>query len=114
MKYSAIQIGRKHDEVTRRIQDHADQWRNIVEMSDEEVAELIQKDEIDILVDLAGHTANNRILVFARKPAPIQVSWIGYLATTGLSTMDYKIADKYTDPPGKTEQFYTEKIYTIT
>ena len=82
-------------------------------MSDEEVTELIQKDEIDILVDLAGHTANNRILVFARKPAPIQISWIGYLATTGLSTMDYKIADNYTDPPGKTEQFYTEKLMRL-
>ena len=56
-----------HDEVTERIQDHADQWRNIVGMSDEQVTELIKKDEIDILVDLAGYTANNRILVFARK-----------------------------------------------
>ena len=84
-----------------------------VGMSDEEVAELIRKDKIDILVDFAGHTANNRILLFARKPAPIQVSWIGYLATTGLSTIDYKIVDSYTDPPGKTEQFYTEKLIRL-
>ena len=82
-------------------------------MSDEKVAELIQKDNIDILIDLAGHTAKNRILLFARKPAPIQVSWIGYLATTGLSTIDYKIVDNYTDPIGKTEQFYTETLIRL-
>ena len=103
----------KHDEVTKRIQEHADQWRNIVGISDEDVTGLIRKDKIDILVDLAGHTADNRILVFARKPAPIQISWIGYLATTGLSTMDYKIVDNYTDPPGKTEQFHTENLIRL-
>jgi protein O-GlcNAc transferase len=102
-----------HDEVTQRIQEHADQWRYIVGISDEDVTELIQRDKIDILVDLAGHTADNRILVFAKKPAPIQISWIGYLATTGLSTMDYKIADNYTDPTGKTEEFYTEKLLRL-
>lgn len=98
------------DEVTSRIQGHSDQWRDIAGMSDEEVENLIQKDAIDILVDLAGHTAGNRMLLFARKPAPIQISWIGYPATTGLSAMDYKIVDNYTDPPGMTEQFYTEKL----
>jgi predicted O-linked N-acetylglucosamine transferase (SPINDLY family) len=102
-----------YDEVTQRIQENADQWRNIVGISDKDVTELIQNDKIDILVDLAGHTADNRILVFAQKPAPIQISWIGYLATTGLSTMDYKIADNYTDPLGKTEQFYTEKLLRL-
>ena len=101
------------DEVTRRIQEHTDQWQSIVGISDEKVAELIQKDNIDILIDLAGHTAKNRILLFARKPAPIQVSWIGYLATTGLSTIDYKIVDNYTDPIGKTEQFYTETLIRL-
>jgi protein O-GlcNAc transferase len=98
------------DEVTERIQGHAEQWRNITGMTDEEAAELIRKDEIDILIDLAGHTAGNRMLMFARKPAPVQASWIGYLATTGLSAMDYKIVDNYTDPPGETERFYTERL----
>jgi predicted O-linked N-acetylglucosamine transferase (SPINDLY family) len=101
------------DDVTRRIQGYSDHWQSIVGMSDERVAESIKKDNIDILIDLAGHTANNRMLLFARKPAPIQVSWIGYLATTGLSTIDYKIVDNYTDPIGKTEQFYTEKLIRL-
>jgi protein O-GlcNAc transferase len=103
----------RHDEATKRIQKYSDQWRNIVGISDEEVAELIRKDQIDMLVDLAGHTADNRILLFAQKPAPIQISWIGYLATTGLPTMDYKIADNYTDPSGLTEQFYTERLMRL-
>ena len=113
MKYSAIQMFLVSDDVTRRIQGYADHWQSIVGMSDEKVAELIRKDNIDILIDLAGHTAKNRMLLFARKPAPIQVSWIGYLATTGLSTIDYKIVDNYTDPIGMTEQFYTEKLIRL-
>lgn len=98
------------DEVTQRIRESADNWRSLVGMTEEEADELIRKDNIDILVDLAGHTENNRLPVFARKPAPVQVSWIGYPATTGLSTMDYKIVDNITDPPATTEQFYTEKL----
>jgi protein O-GlcNAc transferase len=98
------------DEVTERIHGHVNQWRSIVGITDEEAAELIRKDEIDILIDLAGHTAGNRMLLFARKPAPVEASWIGYLATTGLSAMDYKIVDDYTDPLGETERFYTERL----
>jgi protein O-GlcNAc transferase len=98
------------DEVTKRLQGFADQWRNIIGIPDEKVAGVIREDAIDILIDLAGHTASNRMLLFARKPAPVQASWIGYPATTGLSTMDYKIVDNYTDPLGITEQFYTEKL----
>jgi len=98
------------DTITKRLQNHADQWRNITGVTDENVAELIRKDRIDILIDLAGHTGGNRILLFARKPAPVQVSWIGYPATTGLAAMDYKIVDAFTDPLGMTEEFYTEKL----
>jgi protein O-GlcNAc transferase len=98
------------DEVTRRIQEYSSQWRTIVGMSDENVADLIRNDKIDILIDLAGHTSDNRIILFALKPAPIQVSWIGYPATTGLPTVDYKIVDNFTDPPRMTEQFYTEEL----
>jgi protein O-GlcNAc transferase len=105
--YSDVKVP---DELTGRIRGDADRWRSIVGMSDEQVAGAIRGDNIDILIDLAGHTASNRMLLFARKPAPVQVSWIGYPATTGLSAMDYKIVDNYTDPPGMTEQFYTERL----
>ena len=74
---------------------------------------VIRKDRIDILVDLAGYTGNSRILLFARKPAPLQVAWIGYPPTTGLSTIDYKIVDNYIDPQGTTERFYSEKLIRL-
>jgi predicted O-linked N-acetylglucosamine transferase (SPINDLY family) len=100
----------RDDAIAERLRQHVFQWQNIKGMPDQQVADLIHSDGIDILVDLAGHTAHNRLLVFARKPAPVQVTWIGYPATTGLSAMDYKIVDAHTDPPGMTEQFYTEKL----
>ena len=98
------------DSVTKRIRGYADHWRDVTRTSDEKLAELIRNDAIDILVDLAGHTANNRLLLFARKPAPVLVSWIGYPATTGFSAMDYKIVDYYTDPSGVTDHYYTEEL----
>ncbi|MCG2720561.1 MAG: tetratricopeptide repeat protein [Thermodesulfovibrionales bacterium] len=101
------------DSVTRRLQNYADRWQRIVGISDERVSELIRKDAIDILIDLAGHTGNNRMLVFARKPAPIQVNWLGYPNTTGLATVDYRLVDRYTDPPGLTDPFYTEKMIRL-
>jgi protein O-GlcNAc transferase len=101
------------DNVTERLQGYADHWRNIAGMQDHEVAELVLKDGIDILVDLAGHTGNNRMLLFARKPAPVQVSWLGYPNTTGLSTIDYRIVDPYTDPHGLTDLFCTEKLLRL-
>jgi protein O-GlcNAc transferase len=101
------------DAVTRRLQSHTDGWRSLAGLTDEEATEIIRKDEIDILVDLTGHTGKNRLLVFARKPAPIQVSHFGYPDTTGLATMDYRITDSYADPPGLTEPFYTEELIRL-
>jgi protein O-GlcNAc transferase len=101
------------DEVTGRLHEYSDHWRNIVEMSDRRAAELVRNDRIDILVDLAGHTANNRLLMFAMKPVPLQVSWIGYLSTTGLSAIDYKITDNNADPTDMTEQFHTEELLRL-
>lgn len=98
------------DLITGRIRCLADHWREIARLTDAQIADLIRNDGIDILVDLTGHTERNRLLVFARKPAPIQVTWIGYPSTTGLKTMDYKVVDRHTDPPGMTEQYYTERL----
>jgi predicted O-linked N-acetylglucosamine transferase (SPINDLY family) len=101
------------DEVTRRLQGKADYWHDIVRLNDDAACNLIREHKIDILVDLAGHTANNRLLVFARKPAPVQATYIGYFNTTGLRTMDYRITDVHADPPGLTDAFYTEKLIRL-
>ena len=100
----------REDAAGRRLRGHATQWRTITGMRDEQVAELIRRDAIDILVDLAGHTARNRLLVFARKPAPVQVTYLGYCDTTGLSAMDYRLTDILADPPGITEHLHTEQL----
>lgn len=97
------------DEITRRMQAHADEWREIGGMSDDDVAQLIRDDGIDILVDLSGHTDRNRLLVFARKPAPIQAAWVGYVDTTGLDAMDYRITDRFLSPPDG-GQLFTEQL----
>jgi predicted O-linked N-acetylglucosamine transferase (SPINDLY family) len=101
------------DNVTERLKGYSDRWQDIAGLSDEQAAELIRNDRIDILIDLAGHTGYNRMLLFARKPAPIQVSWLGYPNTTGLVTIDYRIVDLYSDPLGMTDPYYTEKLIRI-
>ena len=97
------------DAVTERLRGYADVWRSTVGLSDQQVADLVRSDQIDILVDLTMHTANNRLLVFARKPAPVQVAWLAYPGTTGLSTIDYRLTDPYLDPPGLFDAFYSEE-----
>jgi predicted O-linked N-acetylglucosamine transferase (SPINDLY family) len=97
------------DAVTERLRGYADLWRSTVGLSDQQVADLVRGDRIDILIDLEMHAANNRLLVFARKPAPVQVSWLGYPGTTGLSTIDYRLTDPYLDPPGLFDAFYSEE-----
>jgi len=101
------------DEATARLRQHAAQWRRITGLGDERVGELIRKDNIDVLVDLAGHTAKNRLLVFARKPAPVQVTWLGYWDSTGMSAMDYRLTDTYADPPGTTEDLHVEQLVRL-
>jgi protein O-GlcNAc transferase len=101
------------DEVTGRLRLVADHWRDITGKSDAIVAGIIRQDDIDILVDLAGHTSGNRMELFASKPAPVQVSWIGYPDTTGLAAMDYRLTDAIADPPGDSDRLATEKLIRI-
>src|SRR5262249_37563163 len=91
----------------------ADSWRNIVHRPDGEVAAAIRADGIDILVDLAGHTAGQRLLVFARRSAPVQVAYSGYPATTGMTSIGYRITDPHADPPGQSEAHYTETLVRL-
>ncbi len=101
------------DSTTQRLKDASDHWRSIINLSDEEVVSLIRQDHIDILVDLAGHTAKNRLPVFTYKPAPIQVTWLGYPNTTGLSNMDYRFTDDIADPVGEADQWCTEELIRL-
>lgn len=101
------------DAVTARVQKAFDVWRDIKGMQDAAVAELIFKDKIDILVDMAGHTAQNSLPVFARRPAPVQVTWLGYPATTGVAAMDYRITDVHAEPVGMTERLNVEALYRL-
>lgn len=104
---------RAFDDVTsRRIQSHCRGWYLAAGHSDEHLAKQIFEDKIDILIDLAGHTAYNRLSVFAWKPAPVQVSWLGYFATTGVQAIDYLIADPWTLPESEEAQF-TEKVWRL-
>jgi predicted O-linked N-acetylglucosamine transferase (SPINDLY family) len=101
------------DQRTERIKELADHWRSLLGLSDAQAAELILQDKIDVLIDLAGHTAGNRLGVFARKPAPVQVTHYGYSDTTGLAVMDYRLTDACCDPPGQTERFHTERLIRL-
>ncbi len=101
------------DATTARLQAHADVWRSLVGLSDAQAAAVIRQDDIDILVDLAGHTGGNRLLVFARKPAPIQASYLGYLGTTGLPAIDYYLSDAHADPPGLADAYYAEELVRV-
>ena len=100
------------DSITQKFQTAA-VWREIQSLDDSAVAEIIRADQIDILVDLAGHSAGNRLLVFARKPAPLQVTFGGYPGGTGLQAMDYHMTDPYLDPPGRTEGHYVEQLLRL-
>jgi predicted O-linked N-acetylglucosamine transferase (SPINDLY family) len=101
------------DDLTQRLRSCTDGWRNTVGLSDSQTADLIREDQIDILVDLTLHMAGNRLLVFARKPAPVQVTWLGYPSSTGLSTMDYRLTDPHMEPPGIRDAFSIERTIRL-
>lgn len=96
-----------------RFKNHVTQWRDVAYLDDEPLAELIRRDGIDILIDLASHTRDGRLPAFARKPAPVQITYLGYPNTSGLDRMDYRITDAIADPPGQTERWHTEKLLRL-
>jgi predicted O-linked N-acetylglucosamine transferase (SPINDLY family) len=101
------------DFMAKRLWQLPDFVRNTTGQSDEKMVAMIREDRIDILVDLAGHTEQNLLPVFARKPAPVQITYLGYPDTTGLRAMDYRLTDAWADPPGMTEQWHTEKLVRL-
>ncbi|MBD2602090.1 FkbM family methyltransferase [Microcystis viridis] len=107
--YGEIQ---KVDEITEEIQSSCDHWRSTLGLTDEQVIEQIKQDQIDILIDLAGHTEDNRLPIFFSKPAPIQASYLGYFATTGIPTIDYWITDHHLHPVD-TEEKTSETIWRL-
>ena len=119
----------RRDEITVMLQQRADVWRDVVGQADEQIAAIIRQDKIDILIDLTMHMAEGRPLLFARKPAPVQVAWLAYPGTTGLTTMDYRLTDPHLDPfdaaqagpfdaaqggpPGLNDAYYSEISYRL-
>lgn len=102
----------KEDELTARLKPLCAQWHAVADWTDAQLAHQIHQDGVDILIDLAGHTTHNRVRVFAWRPAPVQLSWLGYFATTGIAEMDYLLADPHTVPP-EHEAHFTETIWRL-
>jgi predicted O-linked N-acetylglucosamine transferase (SPINDLY family) len=100
------------DAMTERMRSAAHRWRDVAGQDDAALAAAIRADGIDVLVDLAGHTKHTRLLVFARRPAPVQVSWLGYFNTTGLATMDYFVTDPESSPSGQ-ERYFVERLVRL-
>ncbi|HYQ18280.1 MAG TPA: hypothetical protein VEQ58_21040, partial [Polyangiaceae bacterium] len=100
---------RKPDAVTEQLRGLGTHWREIASLSDDAAAALISRDQIDVLIDLAMHSAGSRPLLFARKPAPVQACWLAYPGTTGLDAIDYRVTDSIIDPPGAADEGYSER-----
>jgi predicted O-linked N-acetylglucosamine transferase (SPINDLY family) len=103
----------KPDAITEHLKTCVTAWRDVFNLSDEKIAEMVRDDQIDILIDVAGHSAFNRLLMLARKPAPVQVTHQGYAATTGLTAIDYRITDLLSDPPGVNDSHCSEKLIQL-
>jgi predicted O-linked N-acetylglucosamine transferase (SPINDLY family) len=101
------------DTRTEQLRQHVDVWRSIVGLSDSQAVDLIRQDGIDVLVDLALHTASNRLLIFAHKPAPVQVTYLGYCGSTGMDAVDYRLSDPYLDPKESDLSFYSERTIRL-
>lgn len=112
-KVFCYSIGHRQDEVTKKFRDIADSWRDCYGLQEKNLTKNIRADKIDLLFDLSGHTSPNALLAFAAKPAPIQISWLGYPNTTGLAAMDYRLVDELTDPPGESDLYHSERLIRL-
>ena len=112
IKLFAYSNNSHEDDFTKLIKQNVDNWVSIVNKTDKDLINLIRKDNLDILFDLSGHTANNRLAVFKNRCAPVQAAWCGWLASTGVKEIDYIIGDKYATPLSDQSKF-TEKIYQL-
>ncbi|MDB5807288.1 MAG: Tetratricopeptide 2 [Betaproteobacteria bacterium] len=101
------------DAVTERIRPTVDQWFDIAALSDDDACALIRRQKIDILIDLSGHTLGNRLMVFARRAAPVQLTYLGFMYTTGMRAMDYRLTDDKMDPPGVSEHGHSEQLFRL-
>ena len=101
------------DIVTERLRASSDHWIETAALTDQQLAQRIRDDRIDVLVDLTLHMAKNRLHMFALKPAPVQVCWLAYQGTTGLPQMDYRLSDPHMDPPGMFDEFYSERTIRL-
>jgi len=103
----------RNDDYTRRLSSRADVWRDSGSLSHSELGDAINRDGIDILVDLGGHAGIPQLAVFAQQPAPVQATWLGYLNTTGMTRIQYRITDRHADPPGLTDRYHTETLVRL-
>lgn len=109
----AYQSAAHEDAVTARLRTHAEHWRSIAALDDDSAAQRVREDGIDLLVDLAGHTAGGRPLLFARRPAPLQWSWLGYIGTTGMRAMDARVSDEALEPAALAAGWYREALVRL-
>ena len=110
---AAYDAGTRPDSMTECLRQLADHWQSLKGLDDAAAAEIIRRDKVDVLCDLAGHSAGNRLLVFARKPSPVQVTWFGYPNTTGLEAVDWRLTDAVCDPPVESEGRYVERLLRL-
>lgn len=103
----------EHDHVTGAFRDIANDWIDARDMGNDVLVAEIRRRNIQALIDLSGHTAHNRLALFARRPCPMQVNWLGYPNTTGMTTIDYRVTDIWADPPGMTDNLHTEKLIRL-
>jgi protein O-GlcNAc transferase len=105
--------GNVEDEISEQIKGTCSRYRNVYRVGDDDLADIIKEDGIDVLVELSGHTSGNRLALFGSRVAPVQVTYLGYPNTTGLSEMDYRVSDAIADPPGQTEAWHSEKLLRV-